>query len=252
MKKKITYLLMVAIIAFSLAMPCYADEATTPEEVVTEDVVTTIEETPVETPAEVTEGEPEQTPEVDAETPTESANDLSAVIAVVKEKIASSATWTMVGTSLLSIITFIGVLSSKFGGLKTVIDAIKDMVEGKADKDGVKTALDGAKDELAKEFKTAYSDDFKKLTKFAEQQAENEKKLYAMLTLFMTNVKISDSAKTKILELATDVKQYSGDVYDIVEQVQEAIEADKAEAEKDTPETPTLDEILEEEYMELG
>lgn len=252
MKKKITYLLMVALIVFSLAMPCYADEVTTPEDVVTEDVVTTIEETPAETPTEGAEGEPEQTPEADAETPTEEANDLSAVIAIVKEKIASSATWTMVGTSIVSIITFIGVLSSKFGGLKTVIDTIKDMVTGKADKDDVKTALDGAKEELAKEFKTAYSDNFAKLTKLAEQQTENEKKLYAMLTLFMTNVKIPDSAKTEILNLAADVKQYSGDVYEIVEQVQEAIEASKAEAEKDAAETPTLDEILEEEYMELG
>ena len=252
MKKKISYLFMVALIVFSLAIPCYADEETTYDGVVAEDVFTTIEETPAETSTEVAEGEAEQTPEEESETPTESANDLSAVIAVVKEKIASSATWTMVGTSLLSIITFIGVLSSKFGGLKTVIDAIKDMVKGKADKDDVKTALDGAKEELSKEFKTAYSDDFKKLTKFAEQQAENEKKLYAMFTLFMTNVKIPDSAKTEILNFAADVKQYSGDVYEIVEQVQEAIDAGIAEAEKDTPETPTLDEILEEEYMELG
>ena len=251
MKKKITYLLMVALIVFSLAMPCYADEVTTPEETTIVETTEAVTETLTE-PTEDVQEEVEQTPEVEAETPTEEANDLSAVVEMVKEKITSSATWTMVGTSLLSLITFIGVLSSKFGGLKTVIDTIKDMVTGKADKDDVKTALDGAKEELTKEFKSAYSDNFAKLTKMVEQQAENEKKLYAMLTLFMTNVKLSDSAKTEILNFASDIKQYSGDVYEIVQQIQEEIEAKAAEAENDAAETPTLDEILEEEYMELG
>ena len=165
----------------------------------------------------------------------------------------------MVGTSVLSLITFIGVLTSKFSWLKNVVEVIRDALGGKADKKDVKDAFDGAKEELANEFKTAYTQNFERLTNMIKQQgealnvaAENEKKLYAMLTLFMTHCKISESAKAEILNLATDVKQYSGDVYEIVEQVQEAIEADIAEAEKDAPPTPTLDEILEEEYMELG
>lgn len=258
MKKKITYLLMVALIAFSLVMPCYADEVTIPEETTLEETTEAITEAVTE-PTEGVEEEVEQTPETEAETPTEEAFDLSAVLTEVKGKITDSAVWTMVGTSVVSLITFIGILTNKFGWLKNVVEVIKDALGGKADKEDVKNALDGAKEELTKEFKEAYAQKFDDVTKMLKQQgealtaaAENEKKLYAMLTLFMTNCKISESAKAEILNLATDVKKYSGDVYEIVEQVQEAIEADIAEAEKDTPPTPTLDEILEEEYMELG
>ena len=115
------------------------------------------------------------------------------------------------------------------------------------------------KREFLKNYKACYNRQIKKVEKAWQKceesiknAEENEQKLYAMLTLFMTHCNIPTSAKAEILNLATGVKKYSGDVYEIVEQVEEAIQVDIAEKGGEMPETPTLDEILEEDYMDLG
>ena len=80
----------------------------------------------------------------------------------------------------------------------------------------------------------------------------NEQRLYAILTLFMTNCKISESAKAEILNILADVKKYDGDISEVVAQAQEAIDEAVRDAEENAPPTPTLDKLLEEDYMELG
>lgn len=276
MKKKISYLLMVALIVFSLAMPCYADEVTTPEEVVTEDVVTTIEETPAETPTEVAEGEPEQTPEEEAETPTEEENvadELAQIkdmvekltaaedMSEVKELIASSSTWVVVGAGVLIILSVVGVVNSKFGGIfniiKPVIGFFGNLKNDNGEPVTLSGELKGVKEQMVNEVKEAMHAEYGELTKIMQlyqeelkNREENEHTIYAMLTLFMTHCKLPDTAKAEILDFATGVKKYSGNVSEIVAKVEAAIQTDLEQME--IPETPVLDEILEEEYMELG
>lgn len=248
MKKKISYLFMVVLIACSLIMPCVADEPTTElvTEITTELVTEALEET---TPEEVTTPVEEVTtleePEAPAETaPVEDADAWEEL----KAKITDSATWTMIGTGLVTILTILGTVKSRF-------DKISSLVHDKADNDTIKGELKGLQDELKK----AYNDNHKEVSAVMKRYeealkttAENEQKLYAILTLFMTNCKISESAKAEILSILADVKKYSGDIQEFVAQAQEAIDKDIAEKEKDTLPTPTLDQMLEEDYMDLG
>lgn len=279
MKKRIVYLLMATLLAFSLTMPCYADEATTPEEVVTEDVVTTIEETLVETPTEPAEGT-EDVGEVIAppteETPTEEADltdELAQIkdmvekltaaedMSEVKELIASSSTWVVVGAGVLIILSVVGVVNSKFGGIfniiKPVIGFFGNLKNDNGEPVTLSGELKGVKEQVVNEVKEAMHSEYGELTKIMQlyqeelkNREENEHTIYAMLTLFMTHCKLPDTAKEEILNFATGVKKYSGNVSEIVEKVEAVIQKDLEQIE--IPETPVLDEILEEEYMELG
>lgn len=268
MKKRICYFIMAALIACSMVMPCYADEVDVTEPIETTVAETTVavteesvEETPTETAtetAEATETPVEGSNTPVEETPTEEAETPSIDFAELKAKIADSATWTMLGSAIITVITVVGVVASKFSGVAALLETFKGVLIGKANKEDVDGALDNVEKNLKKEFKEAYVKNFDSLTAMLKRQEkalqttqENEQKLYAMLTLFMTNCKISESAKAEILNLAADVKKYEGDVFEVVSQAQEVIDADIAEKEKDTPATPVLDEIIQ-EYMELG
>ena len=266
MKRRIIYFLMVALIAFSLVMPCYAEEvteATTIEEVVTtpeETTAETHEETPAEeateTVTEAIDEAPEAVTTPEAETPTEQAEDLSALIAELKQNAKDLSLLGMLGTGGLIVLAVVGIVKNKFAGIIGVFNVIKGFL---GIKDGENKTFEGAlgdvKDKIVTEFKGEYADLKAQMEKYeAEMKTrdDNEQKLYAILTLFFTNVKMPESAKTEILAIVSGVKKYSGDAYEIAKQVQEVIDEKVAEAEAETPETPVLDELLKEEYMELG
>lgn len=245
MKKKISYLFMIVLVACSLIMPCVADEPTTElvTEITTELVTDALEETTPEEPTETpTEGEAASgvvtAPTNEENAPTGDAWE------EFKAKITDSATWTMIGTGLVTILTIFATVKSRF-------DKISSLVRNKADNDTIK----GEIKDLEKTLRAAYNDNHKEVSAVMKRYeealkttAENEQKLYAILTLFMTNCKISESAKTEILNMMTGIKKYSGDIQEVVAQVQEAIE----NAKEETPKTPTLDQMLEEDYMDLG
>lgn len=236
MKKKISFLFMIALIAYSLIMPCVADEPELVTEITTELVTEMLEETP-----EATEPPAETEPEVtEPDAPVEDVDEW----AEFKDKITDSATWTMIGTAVVTILTNAALIVSKFG-------KVTDLVRNKADNDTVKGELK----DLEKTLKAAYNENHKEvaatLKRYEEalkNKEDNEQKLYAMFALFMTNVKISETAKEEILAILMGIKKYDGDPFEIVAQAQEAIENAKEEA----PKTPTLDQMLDEDYMELG
>jgi hypothetical protein len=275
MKKKIIHLLMVVLIVFSLAMPCYADEVTTPEETTIVETTEAVTETLTE-PTEDVQEEVEQTPEVEAETPTEEANvadELAQIkdmvekltaaedMSEVKELIASSSTWVVVGAGVLIILSVVGVVNSKFGGIfniiKPVIGFFGNLKNDNGEPVTLSGELKGVKEQVVNEVKEAMHAEYGELTKIMQlyqeelkNREENEHTIYAMLTLFMTHCKLPDTAKEEILNFANGVKKYSGNVSEIVEKVEAVIQKDLEQME--IPETPVLDEILEEEYMELG
>jgi oligoendopeptidase F len=252
MNKKISFLLLCVLVALTLILPCSADES----ELVTDIVTETVDElvTDVETAPEV------DAPAVDntvdntvTDAPTEEA--VADEWEVFKAKITDSATWTMIGTALVTILVTIGTVASKF-------KSIASLVHNKADNDTLK----GAIKELEQDIKAAYNSNHKEVSatmaRYEEHMKhyrealknteENEQRLYAILTLFMTNCKISDSAKAEILNILADVKKYDGDIIEVVSQAQEAIDKEVEEQLKIAEPTPTLDKLLEEEYMDLG
>jgi hypothetical protein len=204
----------------ALVVPCIADEST--------EAADTIVDAEEATDAVVV-------PE-DAEKPAEEATDASdEVWESFKTKITDTATWTMIGTAILTILTVLATV-------KKAVVTISDLVGKKADNDTIKEEI--------KKMKDAFKDDCNVLSEMMENYESNEQKLYAIFTLFMTNCKISESAKTEILNILSGVKKYEGSPAEIVAKAQESI--DKAKEESDTGETPTLDALVTEEYMDLG
>lgn len=250
MKKKIASLFVGALVALVMMMPVAAEETPTEaiEDVTAEIVTETTEEateaveTAVETEAvteAVTEAETASTAE------DENKNDEWETF---KSKITNTATWTMIGAALMTILTTVGTVKSNF-------DKISSLVSKKADGEDMKDALKEVEKDLRAAYNEKYDDIAKILLRYEEALKNtdaNEQKLYAILTLFMTNCKISESAKAEILNIIADVKKYEGAVADIVDKAQEAINEAIKEAEENTPPTPALDRLLEEDYMELG
>lgn len=248
MKKKISYLFMVVLIACSLIMPCVADDPTTEmvTEITTELVTEMLEETPAE---EATE------PVEDVTTPTETEPVvtepdvfLEEEWAIFKEKITDSATWTMIGTGIVTVLGVVAIVYKKYG---SVIQVFVQMFGKNKDGKTVHESIDGVKDQVKDVLAPVMKEFQEKLERTEAELAtanENNQKFYAMLILFITNCKIGDSAKSEILNIATGIKRYSGNVSDVVAQAQETIDNSKPE----TPPTPTLDQMLEADYMDLG
>ena len=248
MKKRISFLFVCLMVALTLIMPCVADEPTT--ELVTEIATELATEAITEAP-EVTEDVPGPVEDVtepleNEGTPVEEneADEWDAF----KAKITDTATWTMIGTALLTILTTLGTVKSKF-------DKISSLVHNKADNETLKSAIKDMENEL----RNAYNSNHKEVAATMKRYEDalknteaNEQRLYAILTLFMTNCKISESAKAEILNILADVKKYEGDISEFVAQAQEAINKEIAEKEKMAPATPTLDKMLTEDYMDLG
>lgn len=239
MKKKISFLFISVLVALTMMMPCFADEATTDmvTEITTELVTEILDEgtTTVEnvTTAPVEDVTPEETLPVEEDYWEE-----------FKTKITDSATWTMIGTALATIITVAATIKSKF-------NKISSLVHNKADNETLKSAIEDMEKDLKKAYNANHKEISATLQRYEEalkNYEENEQRLYAIITLFMTNCKISESAKAEILSILAYVKTYDGSASEFVEQAQEAINNAKEEA----PQTPTLDQMLEEDYMELG
>ena len=233
MKKKITFLFMCAMLAVYMLMPCVADEV----DIVTDVVTDVLEEAPLEE-APVVDAPTEETPVADTEDEWEA----------FKDKITDSATWTMIGAALATILATVGTVKSKFEG-------IASLVKNKADDAAVKGALKDLENDLKKAYNNNHKEISDTLKRYEEALANteaNEQRLYAILTLFMTNCKISESAKAEILNILSNVKKYEGNISEFVAQAQEAIDEAIKEKEADTPPTPTLDKMLDEDYMDLG
>lgn len=260
MNKKIRFLLLCVLVALTLILPCAAEDTEMVTEVVTEavdELVTDMETEPATEP--VTEPVSEPITEPETEPVVDNVVDNEEVVndawETFKAKITDTATWTMIGAALVTILTTVGTVVSKF-------KQIASLVHNKADNETLKDAIK----ELETDIKKAYNDNHKEVSetmaRYEEHMKqyrealknteENEQRLYAILTLFMTNCKISESAKAEILNILADVKKYEGDIMEFVEQAQEAIDKEIEEQEKMAEPTPTLDQLLEEEYMELG
>ena len=260
MKKKIISLFVGALVALTLIMPCVADEATT--DIVTDvatEIVTELvtEEIPVETDTLSVEDETAlggvTTPAEDENAPTEentAPTDDSAEEAWenLKAKITDSALWTMIGAALMTVLSVVATIKKTF-------DKISVLVHGKADNETVQSALKDMEKDLKETFKDNYKEISATMNRYEgalKNYEANEQRLYAILTLFMTNCKISESAKAEILNILADVKKYDGDISEVVAQAQEAIDEAIKDAEGKAAPTPTLDRMLEEDYMELG
>ena len=196
------------------------------------------EETATETTTEVTT----ETEVVEGMT----EEDLSEYWESFKQKLSDTATWTSIGAALLTIISTSGLVGY---GVKKILALLLD----KADKETVKKEFTDLKEQILGEYNTNQ----KMLTERFEKTESNEDKFFAILSVFMLNCKKPDCARAEIMALLTDIKKYGGDISEIVEKAQEAIEnAQNQKMSLEEP-APELDKLLLEEKesnveMKLG
>jgi hypothetical protein len=150
------------------------------------------------------------------------------------EGLTNSTFWTTTGTVLLSVIGMLAMFKKHFGNISTLIS-------GKAETSEINKALKGATEEMSAEF-------CKKISELEAKLAEadnDEKKLMAMFTIFVSNANINPNAKAEIMKYLTGIKDISGKIVDVVETANKMIEDANAVEEK-IP-TPALNSIVTED-----
>lgn len=235
--KKIKFLIMFVVISISLTLPVFATEVGEPSPVV--DTVTG-----ASVDVDVSSGETELPDSMTGE-------DIEGYWNEFKETIANFSVW-MTGIFGVSGVAVIGFIA-KWAFTK-IFDKIAENAsntESKLDDKLVenRTAIEGAVnnkiDTLAVELT--------KIEKATQITMENQDKINVLLTLFFTNVKISESAKAEMLAIATGIKKYEGDLSGIVAEAQKAIDKTHEEQVELAEPTPELDKLIEETtYMKLG
>lgn len=244
------------------------EEPSTDETVGTETDETTPGET--DTPADVTDesGTIDEELENIAE---ENKDFLDSVI----QTITDGALWANILMSITVLIGTIFVVKDKFGKIITVVTSalkvVADLINKKADSETVigelqktntevsaviNTELGHVRDELVpllnglkKQLDEKDINDSNKLDDLKKQlevKDENDKALWTVLTIFMQNVKIPDSAKGEILNRMNGIKEFKGNISELVAEAQEAINATHEEKLALEEETPNLNAILEE------
>lgn len=150
------------------------------------------------------------------------------------EGLTNSTFWTTTGTVLLSVIGMLAMFKKHFGNISTLIS-------GKAETSEINKALKGATKEMSEEF-------CKKISELEAKLAEadnDEKKLMAMFTIFVSNANINPNAKAEIMKYLTGIKDISGKIVDVVETANKMIKEANAVEEK-IP-TPALNSIVTED-----
>jgi hypothetical protein len=244
--KTIKLLIMVVCMSLLLTLPVFAaeDEESAPT---------------TDTPIAETPTEEENEPSTEVEAPTEETTlpdsmteeDVAGYWNGFKETISNISVWLMgiMGVSGVAAVGFItkwafakifDKISENASKTETKID--DKLVENRAAIEGL---VNNKIDTLAAELT--------KLEEATQTTMENQSKIDALLTLFFTNVKISNSAKAEILAIATGIKKYEGDLAGIVAEAQKAIDQAREDQMTLAEPTPELDKLIEETtYMKLG
>lgn len=154
------------------------------------------------------------------------------------DKISGSTVWISIASFAIAALGMIAFVRSKFG---VVIDLVKRKADASTIGDAVKSAVNDIVDKFTSEMEKTRGE-LENVRQKLDTAESNEKKLTAILSIFMTNAKINPNARAKIMEYLTGIADISGTVQEIVEQANEEIAA--AEKSEEKPETPALDAVL--------
>lgn len=157
------------------------------------------------------------------------------------DKITDSTLWVNIGAVGVACLGIISTVVSKF---KNIASLISNKADSNTVIDTVKTSVNDICDSFKMEIN--------RIERELAASKNNEEKLVAMLTIFMTNAKINPNAKAEIMSYLTGIKKLDGNIEEIVAAANANIEASKKAEEKS--ETPALDLITAEAptFMELG
>jgi hypothetical protein len=284
--KKIRILLMVFVLVLPLSLSSFTttESGETEVETTTEETTEAEETTPgeTETPTDVTVA-PETPTDEELE---KIAEENKAFLDSVIQTITDGALWTNILTSITILIGIVLVVKDKFGKTISVVNAalkrVGDLISKKADSETVIGELQKANTEVSTvinkglgemrnelvplidslqkanaEVSTSINQNvgnirnelvplLNSLKNQLDVKDENDKALWTVLTIFMQNVKIPESARTEILNRMNGIKECKGSIYDLVTEAQEAINTMHDEKLALSEETPNLNSLLEE------
>lgn len=283
--KKIRILLMVFVLILPLSLSSFTttesgetETETTTEETAPGDETSTEETGETETPTDVTD-EMGTTTDEELE---KIAEENKAFLDSVVETITDGALWANILTSITIMIGIVLVVKDKFGKTIEIVTAalkrVGDLINKKADSDTVIGELQKTNTEVSMainkglgelvplidslqkanaEVSTSINENvgnmrnelvplLNSLQKQLDVKDENDKALWTVLTIFMQNVKIPESARTEILSRMNGIKECKGSIYELVTEAQEAINTMHDEKLALSEETPNLNSLLEE------
>lgn len=154
------------------------------------------------------------------------------------DRISGSTVWISIASFAVAALGMIAFVRSKFG---VVIDLVKRKADASAIGDAVKSAVNDIVDKFTSEMAKTRGE-IENMRQKLDAAEGNEKKLTAILSIFMTNAKINPNARAKIMEYLTGITDISGTLQEIVERANEEIAA--AEKSEEKPDTPALDAVL--------
>ena len=241
--KKIKILIMFVVMSITLTIPAFATEDVVPDPTENTPVVET-----------VTEGVNEPSTEVSEEVvlpDSMTVEDLEGYWNSFKDMLANVSVWltTIFGVSGVAAMGFIAKWA--FNKIFDKIAENASKTETKLD-DKLVESREAIENAVSKKIDT-FATELTRLEKQTQTSLENQDKMYALLTLFFTNVKMPESAKAEILEMASGIKKYEGTLEEMLAEAQKSIDTRHEEAVALAEPTPELDKLVEStNYMKLG
>lgn len=220
--KKIFAILVALMLVFSLSLGVFATEG---EELTTPDGEI------------VTEGEISAPTDDTTEDATEdiTAENAESFVKNLIDKLGNSSIWVSIGTVAAALLGIVGMLHNKFG-------ALFSLLSGKADTATLTAEVKKSGEAISEAFAKQLAEVKDKL----DDYQDNEKKMWAIITIFMTHAKISPAVKVEIMQRITGIKDMTGTLSEILEDAEKSI-AETEEAEKAlAPDTPALDSLVKE------
>jgi hypothetical protein len=242
--KKITFLIMFVVMSISLTLPVFATDVGEPTSTESTPIEETLTESELEPPVDVPSEEVVLPDSMTGE-------DIEGYWNEFKETIANFSVW-MTGIFGVSGVAAMGFIA-KWAFTK-IFDKLAEnasKTESKMDDKFVENreAIESA---VAKKIDT-FATELIRLEKNTQTSLENQDKMYALMTLFFTNVKMPESAKAEILEIASGIKKYEGNLEEMLAEAQKSIDTRHEEQKALAEPTPELDKLVEETtYMKLG
>lgn len=244
MKKLFCFALILALVLSLFTFSAFAEETGYPE---VENTENTANSAPLDSDTEA---------DIPSSDPTTSDNALEdekgTLTAQILSIVSDGKIWTTVGLILSGVIAVISAISSNYKAVKDGLVVLNDFIKGKATKEETEIMLG----DLSKKITTDFKTELDRMNKqYSELSARNEQ-LTAVLSLVAIQLVKSPNARTQIMQLISGVKDCSGDVAKLVENIEEEII--KADAEMEKPDTPALDAVMarveasDNEIMKLG
>ena len=231
--KKLIFLLVAVILMLSLlATPCFAEEGAENTETVTENT-----QIPEETAPEMN-SEPLENEAVTPETLEDFAqSEEEGFLDQFTTIITNGEIWAKIGATVLGILALIIAINKNLDKIIGALDAVKNMVAGKATKEETKKTIEAAMSDV----KTTYEAKHKEITEKYDALEKKYDQQTAILTLLSLQLVKSPNARVRIMELISETKELGGDIAEIVENIEAEIEA--ADAAEPAPDTPALDAV---------